>query len=154
MKWKEAIFIEPMLPFGLRSAPKIVNAVADALHWHLRQAGIQNLFQYLDDFIMVASPNSPNCQRWLETLLSECCRLGVPIASHKMEGPTTTLTFLGIEMDVIKGKLRLPGEKLVRLRGEVGEVAGRVRGVEALKGLYSHCPGVTDCAAQPCLQGS
>ncbi len=42
----------------------------------------------------------------------------------------------------------------MRLRTEVGEVAGRVRGVEALKGLYSHCPGVTDCAAQPCLQGS
>ncbi len=121
MKWKGAIFVDPMLPFGLRSVPKIFNAVADALHWHLGQAGIQYLFHYLDNFIMVASPNSPDCQRWLETLLSECCRLGVPIASHKTERPTTTLTFLGIEMDTIKGELRLPGEKLVRLRGELEE---------------------------------
>ena len=33
-------YIDPMLPFGLRSAPNIFNTVADALHWHLVQVGI------------------------------------------------------------------------------------------------------------------
>jgi len=34
MNWNGSIFIfiDPMLPFGLRSATKIINTVADALH--------------------------------------------------------------------------------------------------------------------------
>ena len=40
VQWVNQIFIDPMLPFGLRSAPKIFNAVADALHCHLQQSGI------------------------------------------------------------------------------------------------------------------
>ena len=36
IRWKEGIYIDVMLPFGLRSAAKIFNAVADALNWHLR----------------------------------------------------------------------------------------------------------------------
>ena len=35
--WDSQIFINPMLPFGLRSAPKIFNTVADALNWYLHQ---------------------------------------------------------------------------------------------------------------------
>jgi len=33
MKWEEKIYNDAMLPFGLKSAPKIFNAVADALEW-------------------------------------------------------------------------------------------------------------------------
>ena len=33
VRWNNQVYIDPMLPFGLRSAPKIFNAVADALHW-------------------------------------------------------------------------------------------------------------------------
>ena len=35
VRWEGQVFIDPMLPFGLRSAPKIFNAVADALNWTL-----------------------------------------------------------------------------------------------------------------------
>ena len=116
VRWNNQVYIDPMLPFGLRSAPKIFNAVADALHWHLIQSGIQFLFHYLDDYIIVAPPNTQLCQQWLSVFLEECERLGVPIAHHKTEGPTTKITFLGIEMDTVMGELRLPQDKLVRLK--------------------------------------
>ena len=32
VSWRGSTFVDPMLPFGLRSAPKIFNAVADAIH--------------------------------------------------------------------------------------------------------------------------
>ena len=38
-QWRGSVFSDAMLPFGLRSAPKIFNAVADALEWCLRQRG-------------------------------------------------------------------------------------------------------------------
>ena len=109
-------YIDPMLPFGLRSALKIFNTLADALHWHLVKSGIASLFHYLDDYIMVASPNSHLCQSWLSILLDQCQQLGVPIATHKMEGPATTVTFLGIQVDILAGELRLPQDKLTRLQ--------------------------------------
>ena len=40
VRWGDQTFVDPMLPFGLRSAPKIFNAVADGLHWHLQRSGL------------------------------------------------------------------------------------------------------------------
>ena len=42
VNWRDQVYIDPMLPFGLRSAPKIFNAVADALEWCLRADGIRH----------------------------------------------------------------------------------------------------------------
>ena len=33
MVWEGALYTDTVLPFGLRSAPKIFNAVADAVGW-------------------------------------------------------------------------------------------------------------------------
>ena len=33
MRWREKTYIDSALPFGLRSAPKVFNAVADAMQW-------------------------------------------------------------------------------------------------------------------------
>ena len=40
-----------MFPFGLRSAPKIYTAVADALEWVARQRGVPEIDNYLDNFV-------------------------------------------------------------------------------------------------------
>ena len=86
-----------MSPFGLQSAPKIFNAVADVLHWHLHRAGIQFIRHYLDDYITIAPTNSNQRVYNLQLLLRESRRLGVPVAAHKTCGPIKCLTFLGIE---------------------------------------------------------
>ena len=35
MQWDGKLYIDTALPFGLRSAPKIFNALADAIEWVL-----------------------------------------------------------------------------------------------------------------------
>ena len=92
-----------MLPFGLRLAPKIFNAVADALNWYLHQCGIPHVLHYLDDFIIIGPPGSPICQESMSTLDRVCAELGIPIAEHKRDGPSTCIVFLGIEIDTIAG---------------------------------------------------
>ena len=116
VQWGEAIYFDPMLPFGLRSVPKLFNAVADALEWHVRHQGVRQIFHYLDDFIVLGPPDSLQCTESLATLVGACTALGVPIAEHKREGPTPCLTFLGIEVDTQAGELRLPLDKLRRLQ--------------------------------------
>ena len=54
--WKGNIFVDTVLPFGLHSAPKIFNAVADALQWVMLSNGIRHVFHYLDDFVTAGAP--------------------------------------------------------------------------------------------------
>ena len=50
MAWQDDLFIDSTLPFGLRSAPKIFTAVADAAEWIARQKGVNSILHYLDDW--------------------------------------------------------------------------------------------------------
>lgn len=43
VRWGKSFFIDSVLPFGLRSAPKIFSAVADAAQWILAQSGISTI---------------------------------------------------------------------------------------------------------------
>lgn len=143
VRWDNQIFVDPMLPFGLRSAPKIFNAVAD---WHLKRSGIPLLYHYLDDFIIVGPPSSTQCADSLAILDRECNRLRVPMASHKREGPTTCLIVLGIEIDTTAGHLRLPLDKLERLqlllRQWVNKKACSRTELQSLIGLLNHAAKV------------
>ena len=116
LEWDGQIYCDRALPFGLRSAPKLFTAVADGLAWSLHCEGITNCVHYLDDFLFWGPAESDQCGLALEKATSLCDRLGLPVAAHKTVGPATVLTFLGIEVDSVSQELRLPEEKLSRLR--------------------------------------
>ena len=46
VQWESAVYIDKVLPFGLRSAPKTFSAAADAVQW-ICNNGIQKGLQYL-----------------------------------------------------------------------------------------------------------
>ena len=147
MQWEGELFVETALPFGLRSAPKLFSAVADALQWIAEQEGVsQPAMHYLDDFLFVGPPRSPVCAWSVRSFLTTCDRLDVPIAWEKLEGPTSVLTFLGIEIDAVTMQLRLPLNKLRELRGLVGEwktkLYCRKKELESLVGKLQHACAV------------
>lgn len=121
MRWEGKLYIDTTLPFGLRSAPKIFNALADALQWIFEQHGVSSVLHYLDDFLILGAPDSDECKRALEMVLQLCQLLGVPVAVHKTEGPSFILVFLGIELDTNRMEIRLPKEKLQRLVDEIAK---------------------------------
>jgi len=97
MKWEKNIFIDTCLPFGLRSAPKFLLTYSHTESIH-----------YLDDFLMMDPPRSTVCQKNLIYLST----LAKSLATEKVEGPSTCLTFLGV-LDSAKSEIRLPEEKLL-----------------------------------------
>ena len=115
VQWQGLVYIDKVLPFGLRSAPKIFSAVADAVQWILYNSGIGKGLHYLDDFILVAA-NMDLALRQKDTLLSIFGKLNIPIEISKLEGPSSCLTFLGIEVDTVSFQLRLPKDKLMNLK--------------------------------------
>ena len=141
MQWRGKTYVDAALPFGLRSAPKIFNAVADSLQWIFQRQGVKGI-HYLDDFLLFGAPESHECRRALESVLETSARLGVPIAAHKTEGPASVITFLGIELDTEAKTLRLPEEKLVRLKREIWRWQGKrsctKRELLSLIGLLQH----------------
>ena len=142
MSWKNQIYVDSMLPFGLRSAPKIFNALADALEWCISKEGVEWIFHYLDDFTVLGGPGAEQCAQSLHILQTVCRELGVPLAPEKQEGPSTTLEFLGITIDTIQQELRLPEEKLARLRDLITQWKSRKscskRELESLLGVLQH----------------
>ena len=146
IRWQGEVYIDTRLPFGLRSAPIIFTALADALEWIARQQGVGILLHYLDDFITVGSPDSPVCESNMQKLGETCAELGVPVATAKTVDPTTCLTFLGMEVDTDRLELCLPQEKLQRVKQMVqewmGRKAARRRELESLLGLLQHAAKV------------
>ena len=145
MQWQDRVYVDGMLPFGLRSAPKIFNAVADALEWCVKQEGVEFLFHCL---AVVGPPNSRACHHALDMLKRICAELGVPLAPEKQAGPSANITFLGITIDTMKQELRLPHNKLEWLIETVSEWASSKRKwctrreLESLIGVLHHATKV------------
>lgn len=116
IRWADNVYIDRSLPFGLRSAPKLFNAVADTIAWVLNCHGIKDQLHYLDDFLFFALPGTQLGAHILATVLDIFKRLGIPVAAHKTEGPSCILVFLGILINTHTSELHLPSDKLTRLK--------------------------------------
>ena len=139
--WENELYMDTVLPFGLRSAPKIFTAIADALECVAKNCGVTFLEHFLDDYITAGAPGSLECDQNLQLLICLCCILNLPLAVPKKDGPTTCIVFLGIQVDTVKMELRLPAHKLARLKELITKWVNlkccRKRDLESLVG-YLH----------------
>ena len=110
MQWNGGVFVDTCLPFGLQSAPKLLNILADLLAWIAKSSNVSFLIHYLDDFLTMGPHTSLTCQYNLDTIVQICDHLGIPLAFEKVEGPANTLPFLSIVLDTVKLEARLPKE--------------------------------------------
>ena len=74
------------------------------------QSGVRAVIHYLDDFLILHP-----CHQYLSTTLQACQELGVPIAPEKTEGPTQSLTFLGIQLDSANMTSSLTAERVGKI---------------------------------------
>jgi len=123
LQWQGLVNVDAMLPFGLHSSPKIFT---QPLQWILQCRGITFVWHNIDNFIVCGPPTSPECQRFLQT--STCEELGVPLAKHKVAGPTSCMTVLGIKIDTKAGQLRLPHDKFKQLKTHHGNIKNKAVG--------------------------
>ena len=138
MKRRDGLYVDKVLPFGHRSAPKIYSAV-----WILREAGVEAI-HCLDDFLHTGALGSSQCEQSLHRALALCETLGVPVASHKTEGPTSCLVFLGIELDPQQRIVRLLDIKLRRLQKEIRKWESKKACISLIDQLQHAC-----CVVRP-----
>ena len=112
MQWRGKYFIDMALPFALRSAPYIFSSVADLAEWILKENyDINFLLHYLDDFHTLGPLNSPTCKQNLDICVQRFSEWGISLHPAKLEGPSTRLTVLGIELDSLQLQACLPQNK-------------------------------------------
>ena len=90
--------------------------MADGLAWAMKCRGVKDFIHYFNDFFFCSPAQSQACQEALSIGVPLCAELGLPTAPDKLEGPSTVITFLGVEIDSVKQELRLPQFKLTRLQ--------------------------------------
>ena len=110
------------------------------VEWIVRQQGVDTVFHYLNDFLIVGNAQTGECAVHLSVLRTDY--LGIPVAMEKLEGPATVLTFLGIEIDTKQMILCLPMTKLIELQGLVSTWLGKKsclkRELQSLAGKLQH----------------
>jgi len=100
--------------FGGKSAPYIFNLFAEALHWIIEMHIPANLCHYLDDFLpifklSVLGHQANKVVNWVEELMGE---LSLSFQMKKTVRPTTSLEFLGLELNSSAMEAHLPIDKL------------------------------------------
>ena len=142
ISWEGAVYVDHALPFRLCSATKIFTAVVDSFARALHSSGIRHVLNYLDDFLFIGTPNSAEALQAARLAMTVFSDMDIPVATHKTEGPSSCVTFLGIQIDTVAGQLYLPSDKLHRVREQVQSWLQRGshtrKDFESLLGHLSH----------------
>ena len=105
-------YVDTCLPFGLRSAPFIFNQLSVAIHWILQHKySVSHLLHYLDDFFTTGAPDTSECLNNLEAMLSVCHKINAPVKLTKVEGPSNSITFLGMVINTITMTASISSER-------------------------------------------
>ena len=122
------------LPFGARKAPGIFHRITQGVKQMMIRRGFRDVVVYLDDWILISTTRE-GCQQAMTVLLELLRSLGFSISYRKVEPPTTSLVFLGIQIDSVKMQLPLPQDKVRELHTLVDSYA--LRRHASLKQLQS-----------------
>ena len=125
-QWEGQYYVDLVLPFGGRSSASIFVTFADLLNWILQHKCHLNTIHYSDDYLL-ASPTHPNTQAQhdLNTFKSTFHTLGVPVAEDKLVGPTTNLTFIGINIDTNSFQVSIPQDKIQEVKNQMPKWCNR-----------------------------
>ena len=137
-------FVDNRMCFGLKLGPMYFNYVSTFIFEVLTLKGLK-IVNYLDDFIAVSDSLEMNLKA-RDEVVGLLRFLGFHVAFDKLIYPSTCVTYLGIEIDSEKMELRLPADKLIKLKDILAVTLGSKmiskKSLESLGGLLSHCSHV------------
>ena len=140
-EWEGKFYVDMFLPFGLRTAPRIFNYFAEALHWVLETLKEWNVTHYLDDFLVVFPANTDitSYSQQFDDILET---FDLSKATEK-DSQGCTVIHLGFEFDSINMEVRLPENKKTRALKSVQSLLSAKHvtfsDLEHSLGFLSHC---------------
>lgn len=141
-KFENNFYFDRCLPMGAAPSCALFESFACALHWFVeKKSNNENILHYLDDYLFGSKGGSILCKDTL-VIFRDCCRFwGVPLADEKTVQPTEILTFLGVEFDTVEMVMRLPIDKIDKLKEKLVNCLGlkkiTLRELQSLIGMLN-----------------
>ena len=141
MQWRGLYYYDRCMPMACSSSCLTFEMFSTAVEWIARnKRKIDYILHILDDYLLVA-PTEQLCQQQLDLFLSLCSYLGIPIAPEKTCGPSTAMSFAGIELDSIFLEARLPCDKIEKCISLISDFIHRkkvtLKEMQSLNGLLN-----------------
>ena len=141
MQWRGLYYYDRCMPMACSSSCLTFEMFSTAVEWIARnKRKIDYILHILYDYLLVA-PTEQLCQQQLDLFLSLCSYLGIPIAPEKTCGPSTAMSFAGIELDSIFLEARLPRDKIEKCISLISDFIHRkkvtLKEVHSLNGLLN-----------------
>ena len=112
-------YYDKCVPMGASSSCQTFERFSDALlHILKSHYQVKHIVKVLDDFLLIGESREL-CQHALDSFTHLAHRINLPLAAHKTEGPTQCLTFLGIQIDTLKGELSIPQGKIIKYTSDI-----------------------------------
>ena len=113
------------LPFGLACAPWVFTKILKPVAAQLRELGVR-MIVYIDDMLIIAE--TPELLRdHTAGLIYQLENLGFIISYKKcVLEPTQSIDFLGFMVDSTRQELRLPAEKIKKIRAEARKLSASI----------------------------
>lgn len=119
LQWDGKHYFDIVMQFGITSATAIFEWYSSAAHHIAEHAcAIRHLVHYIDDF-MLLNRGMVAAKLALDSIVKLFAELGIPISMNKLEGPTTSIVFLGILFDSESMTIRLDVDKLESIHAEL-----------------------------------
>ncbi len=119
LQWRGQYYFDIVMQFGITSATAIFEWYSSAAQYIAeRSCAIKHMVHYVDDF-MLLSQGMAGAKLALDSVIKLFAELGIPISMKKLEGPATSMIFLGIQFDSVTMTIRLDDEKLASIHTEL-----------------------------------
>ena len=139
--WGDKYYFDRCLPMGCSSSCAIFEAFSTSLEWiiqtRLPQVAVLHI---LDDFLFI-SPTYHLGKVALQTFISICEDIGVPLAPEKTVGPSQVIEFAGIHLDSVDMSASLPQDKVTKFIHQIDQTldmkTAQLKHIQALAGMLN-----------------
>ena len=115
--WKGRAYQFTCLPFGLSSAPWVFTKITRPIMIVLRSMGLRTIM-YIDDILILAESET-QAREHTAALIFLLENLGLVVNHPKFQTtPSQVIEFLGFSIDSRSMEIKLPGDKIKKIRGE------------------------------------
>ena len=141
-------FCDARLPFGARLSAFAMQSVAKYIVRALGARGM-TAFMYLDDIIIIEGAYETT-KRHYEQTLAFLGALGLQVAPHKLQPPSSAVTWLGVHIDMCHNTLSIPDAKIAEIHKCLAAAARQpsisVRHMQSILGSINHIAKVVRAA--------
>jgi hypothetical protein len=119
LQWQNQYYFDILMQFGITSATAIFEWYSSAAQYIAQHTcALKHIVHYVDDFMVLIQGLSAS-KLALKTVLALFSELGIPISMNKLEGPSTSMVFLGIMFDSESMTIYLDDDKLSSIHEEL-----------------------------------